>query len=55
MGEGRGIFGGDLRELKMIENAGKEKLLLEGPRESLLRERPSKTDCMKTTSFGPVP
>lgn len=55
MGEGRGFFGSDLREPRIVENVGKEKLLLEGPRESLLQEKPSKTDCMKTTSFGPVP
>lgn len=39
-----------------MKDAGKGKLLLKGPRESLFEERPdSRESVMKTTSFGPVP
>ena len=47
------FFGGGLRKL---EDAGKGRLLLGGPRELLLEERPgSREPVCETTAFGPVP
>lgn len=42
---------GDLRILRMVGDAGKGKLLLEGPGESLLQKRPNRKDSIYENDF----
>lgn len=50
-------FSGGLRKLRKVEDAGKGKLLLEGPGENLYDRKGQTEDnlCIKITSFDPKP